>query len=277
MQQTYTVDTSSFSQLSPYTPEWEDAIDLQFMTEVTNAVRESCLLPMPIPLQRIPQIIAQVAKWFWQNDDLSVERRLYLIKYEEFCKGNVFNKIIQLPPQIMAVDGCYKANYMKYGNMGDFSPERLMLSTYAAYGGVGLGAGMGAGALNYNLKDYVVTMYELDTFQQTLRPTLSYDFNMFSKKLIVYGDMGRSDVVIATWKRIRLQDLYQNYYFFRWCVCEVMKSLTKIFGTFTFKYPGGVEINFSDFKSDAQEEIDQIKEEVLQNRANDIIFQPNVL
>ena len=272
------MDLSKIQSMTPYTPEWEDAVDMQFMIEVTQAVRESCLLPMPIPLDRIPQIIAQVAKWFWQNDDLAVERRLYLIKYSEFCKGNVFNKIIQLPPQIMAVDGCYKANYLKYGNMGDFSVERLMLNTYSVYGGIGgVGVGMGGAIPSYNLKDYVVSMYELDTFEQTLRPTLSYDYNMFSKKLIVYGDMGRSDIVISTWKRIRLQDLYQNYYFFRFCVCEVMKSLTKIFGTFTFKYPGGVEINFSDFKQDADEEIEDIKEEVKENRANDYFYQPNVL
>ena len=54
---------------TPYTPEWEDAIDMQFMQSVIEEVTQSCLLPNPIPLARIPKIISQVAKWFWQNDD----------------------------------------------------------------------------------------------------------------------------------------------------------------------------------------------------------------
>lgn len=264
--------------ITPYTPEWEDAIDMQFMQSVIDEVTQSCLLPNPIPLARIPKIIGQVAKWFWQNDDTSVEQRFYLIKNEEFCKGNMMNKIVQLPEQIMSIQGCYKTSNLKYGVMGDFSVERMMLSTYSMYGGIGaVGGGMGASAIGYNLKDYVAAMYEVDTFQQTLQPTLSYNYNMFSNKLIVYGDLGLSDVLIDSWKRIRLQDLYQNYYFFRYCVCMVMKSLTQIFGTFTFKYPGGVEIRYDDFKSEAQEEIEKIEEEIRNLHANDYFFQPNTL
>jgi len=264
--------------ISPYSAEWEDSMDMQFMQTVISEVTQSCLLPNPIPLERIPVIIGQVARWFWQNDDTAVEQRFYLIKNSEFCKGNIFNKIVQLPEQIMAIQGCYKTSNLKYGVMGDFSVERLMLNSYSMYGGVGnIGGGMGSGVLNYQLKDYVVSMYEVDTFQQTLRPTLSYNYNMFSKKLIVYGDMGLSDIVIDSWKRIRLQDLYQNYYFFRYCVCLVKKSLSQIFGTFTFKYPGGVEIRYDDFKSDAEEEIEKIEEYVESQHANDYFFQPNIL
>lgn len=264
--------------ITPYTPEWEDAVDMKFMMDVVEEVTQSCLLPNPIPLARIPKIIGNVAKWFWQNDDSAVEQRFYLIKNSEFCKGNALNKIVQLPPQIMAIQGCYKTDYLKYGAMGDFSVERMMLSTYSLYGGVGgIGGGLGAGGLGYDLKDYVVSMYEVDTFKQTLQPTLSYNYNMFSKKLIVYGDLGLSDVLIDSWKRIRLQDLYQNHYFFRYCVCEVTKSLSRIFGTFTFKYPGGVEVRYDDFKSDAIDEIKDIEEEIRNLHANDYFFQPNTL
>ena len=109
--------------LSPYTPEWEDAIDMQFMQSVIEEVTQSCLLPNPIPLARIPRIIEQVAKWFWQNDDQAVEQRFYLIKNAEFCKGNIMNKIVQLPPQIMAVQGCYKTNNPTNPTVPKFIPH----------------------------------------------------------------------------------------------------------------------------------------------------------
>lgn len=261
-----------------FTAEWEDQIDLQFMQRVIGDVTGSCILPNPIPLEKIPDYILQAAQWFWQNDDSAVEQRFYLIKNEEFCKGNILNKIVRLPQQIVAVQGVYKTSNVKYGVLGDFSIERMMMSSYAMFGGVGSingGFGGNGGMIGYNLQDLVTSMFEVDTFQQTLNPTLSYNYNSFSSKLIVYGDLGRSDVVIDCWKRLPLQDLYNNYYFFRMCVCFVKRALANIYGTFTFKYPGGVEINFDMYKSDAQDEIDKIEEWVNEQHAADYFFQPN--
>ena len=265
---------------TPYTAEWEDQIDLAFMQRVIGDVTMSCSLPNPIPLEKIPDLILQAAQWFWQNDDSAVEQRFYLIQNSEFCKGNVFNKIVQLPQQIVAIQGVYKTSNVKYGALGDFSVERMLMSSYSMYGGVGsINGGLGAngGMTGYNLTDLTVSLYEVDTFDQMLNPTLSYNYNMFSTKLIVYGDLGPSDVVIDCWKRLPLQDLYQNYYFFRMCVCLVKRALSQIYGTFTFRYPGGVEINYDNFKSDADDEIDRIKEHIEEQHACDYFFQPNIM
>lgn len=262
---------------------WEDEVDMQFMQSVVAEVTQSCVLPNPVPLERIPAIILNSARWFWQNDDNAVEQRYYFIPYHELCKGNVFNKIVQLPEQIMAVQGCYRSSETYYGNLGDFSIERMMMSSYATFGGLGsIGGGLGGfnaidGATGFKLSDVVVGMYEIDTFKQTLNPTLSYNYNEYSKKLIIIGDCKQSNIVIDTWKRVRIQDLYNNYYFFRWCVCQVKKSLAQIYGTFSFKYPGGVEINFSMYADDASEELEKIQEWVENNRATDYFFQPNTL
>ena len=265
------------------TASWEDEVDMQFMQSVIANVTQSCVLPNPVPLDRIPAIILNSARWFWQNDDAAVEQRFYFIPQSELCKGNTFNKIIQLPEQIMAVQGCYRSSETMYGNLGDFSIERMMMSSYATFGGLGsIGGGLGAfnsidGATGFKLSDVVVGMYEIDTFKQTLEPTLSYNFNEYSKKLVILGDSKGSNIVIDCWKRVRIQDLYNNYYFFRWCVCQVKKSLAQIFGTFSFKYPGGVEINFSMYSDDANDELESIKEWVSQNHAADYFFQPNTI
>ena len=266
----------------PDVASWEDDVDMAFMQSVIAEVTQSCILPNPIPLDRIPVIILNAAKWFWANDDQAVEQRYYFIPYPELCKNNTFNKIVQLPPQIMAIQGCYRSSETMYGNLGDFSIERMMMSSYATFGGLGsIGGGMGYnhvdGSTGFRLSDVVVGMYEIDTFKQTLYPTLSYNYNEYSKKLVILGDCKGSNIVIDAWKRVRLQDLYNNYYFFRWCVCEVKKSLSQIFGTFSFKFPGGVEINFSMYSDDAKEELETIKEWVENNHSADYFFQPNVI
>lgn len=260
---------------------WEDEVDMAFMTSVISSVTESCVLPSPVPLQRIPAIILDAAGYFWENDDNAVEERFYFIPYGELCKGNTFNKIVQLPTQIMSVCGVYRSSETCYGNLGDFSIERMMMSSYATFGGMG---GIGGtsfnpvtGSTNFNLADVVVGMYEIDTFKQTLNPTLSYNFNEYSKKLVILGDCKGSNIVINVWKRVRLQDLYNSHMFKRYCICKVMSSLSKIYNTFTFKYPGGVEINVSTYEDPAKEEMEKIEEWIANNHAADYFYQPNTI
>ena len=260
--------------------EWEDAVDMAFMQRVINEVSDTCVLPNPLSLEKIPDYIIQVAQWFWMNDDSAVEQRLYYIKNEEFCKSNALNKIITLPRQIMAVQGVYKASNTRYGNMGDFSVERMMMSSYSMFGGVGSinsGFGSGGGMTGYSLMDLTTSLYEVDTFQQTLNPTLSYHYNQNSKKLNVYGDMGHSSIVIDCWKRVPIQSLYDNYYFFRMCVCFVKRALSQIYGTYSFKLPGGIEINLDVYRDPAENEIEEIKEWINNQHAVDYFFQPNTL
>ena len=91
------------------------------------------------------------------------------------------------------------------------------------------------------------------------------------------GELGSSDLLISCMKRCKIQELYDNYYFFRMVVCFVKRALTTIYGTFEFKLPGGVTINYSSFKDDADAELEEIKEWVNNNRAADYIFMPNTI
>lgn len=259
----------------------QDELDTAFILKVQAEVTQSCALPFAVPVERIPAYIVQAAQWFWQNDDFSVEERGYVIPNHEICRTNIFNKIVQLPQQIVSVHGCYKIQKnLKYGAMGDFSLERMMMSTYSLFGGVGTVAGGfngTTGMAGFALEDVVTSMYEVDTFNQVLNAPLTYNYNTYSSKLVLLGDLGGSDLLIQCFKRCNIQDLYNNYYFFRRVVCLVKKALTTIYGTFEFKLPGGVTINYSAFNDEADKELDEIKEWVEGNRAADYFFNPNTL
>jgi hypothetical protein len=259
---------------------FENEIDYQFIMRVQNEVTQSCALPFALPAERIPEFILQSAQYFWMNDDYAAEERYYIVKNSDICKGNKLNKIVQLPPQILGVFGAYKLQEnLKYGAMGDFSLERMMMSTYSMFGGAGtIGNGFGiSGNSGYNLSDVVTSMYEVSTFNQNLNPPLSYNFNQYSSKLVLLGNLGYSDLLITCMVRCRIQDLYNNYYFFRHVVCLCKKALSQIYGSFEFKLPGGVQINYSNFSDAADSELDKIEEWIQNNRATDYFFMPNTL
>lgn len=259
----------------------EDTIDQEFILKVQQEVTQSCALPFALPVDRIPFFIQQAAMYFWQNDDLSVEERIYVIKNSDICKNGTMNKIVKLPEQIMGVHGCFKLQQsLRHGVMGDFSLERMMMSSYSMFGGAGtVGGGFSntSGMSGYTLTDVMSSLYEVDTFNQMLNPPLTYTYNAFSKKLAILGDLRTSDLLISCMVRCKIQDLYNNYYFFRYVVCLAKRALATIYGTWEFKYPGGVTINYSNLSDQADSEIEQIKEYFEQNRACDYFFQPNSL
>ena len=263
-----------------WTAEYEDSVDYSFIQRVISEVTQSCALPFSVPVERIPAFILQAGQWFWQNVDQACEERLYIIKNSELCKEGHLNKIVQLPPQIMGVHGCFKLQEnMKYGTMGDFSLERMMMSSFNSINGVGtIGvSGFSGNGGGYSLEDVVVSMLEVDSFNEYLNPPVTFSFNSYSSKLNIMGDIGFSDILIDCMVRCRIQDLYNNYYFFRLVVCFVKKALSTILGTYEFKLPGGVTINYDKFTDQANDDYEEIKEWAERNRVCDYFFMPNQL
>ena len=265
---------------SIWSADLQDEIDNQFMERVRREVSQSCALPFTIPSDRIPDMIIQAAQWFWENVDFALEERYYVILNRDICKHNTFNKIVQLPSQIMGVVGVHKVQEdLRYGAMGDFSLERMMMSSYSMFGGAGaVGGGFGLTSQpGYRLQDLTVSMYEVDTFDQLLNPPVTFNFNQYSSKLVLLGDIGRSDLVLQTWVRSKIQYLYNSYYFFRLVVCFCKRSIGSILGSFDFKLPGGVSINYDIHKSDAESEIEEIKEWAENNRSSSYFLMPGTL
>jgi hypothetical protein len=120
-------------------------------------------------------------------------------------------------------------------------------------------------------------MYEVSTFNQNLNAPLSYNYNQYSSKLVLLGDVNHSDLLITCMVRCKIQDLYNNYYFFRTVVCFCKRALSTIYGMYDFKLPGGVTINYSNLSDQADEEMGKIEEWIQSNRAADYFFMPGTL
>lgn len=276
-----TIAPSSSNPISTDKFEWEDKIDMAFINRIIRDVTKSCALPFKLPMESIPEYIIQAMGWFVENVDFACEERVYMVKNSDFCKSGIMNKIMQLPNRIEGVHGCFKMqDTMKFGVMGDFSLERMLMSSYSQFGGAGTVAGGFSGTTGmagFTLQDVVTSMYEVDTFNQYLNPPLTYSFNPYSKKLNILGDLGWSDVLLQCSVRLRLQDFYNAHYFFKLVSAYVKQNLEVIYTTWEFKNPGGISINFNKIAEMADHDIDEIKEWAENNRACDYFLQPNTM
>ena len=251
----------------------EDQLDYQFVQRIIQELTQSCALNLPIPASAIPPLILQAAQYFWANDDRAVEERWYCLPNSEFNKCGP-NKLAKLPDQIVSVFGVYKStDQYSYGVMGDFSLERMLLnsSALASSSGASMSNVYGA-AGGYSLMDVTAALYEVNTYKAMFDSPLTYNYNEFSKELIVLGDLGSSSLVLQTWQRCKIQNLYNDYYFFRYCVCLGMRSMGQIMGMFEFKLPGGVTINAQMLADRASEEMQTIHEWLMGNHSADYFF-----
>lgn len=270
-------NTQSMEDYLTHKQQFEDQVDYNFIQRIIQELTQSCALNLPIPSSAIPPLILQAAQFFWENDDQSVEERWYCLPNSEFNKCGP-NNVVKLPPQIIAVSGVFKtSNSFSYGALGDFSLERMILNNSAMASGIGVGGASNVfgSSGGWSLTDVTGALYELSTFKSMFDTPLTFNYNHFSNDLIILGALGSSNLILNVLTRCKIQDLYKNYYFFRYCVCLGLRSMATIMGTFEFKLPGGVTINYSNFRDQAQQEMEQIVEYLNKNHACDYFFTSN--
>lgn len=270
------VSSESMEAFLKHKQQYEDQVDYEFIQSVIQELTQSCAMPLPIPASAIPPLILQAAKFFWQNCDQAIEERYYCVPNNEFkrCCGN---STVKLPSQIVSVFGVHKTTQsFNFGVLGDFSLERMIMNNTALSGSVGGSMnnvfGQGSG---YNLMDVTAALYEVSTYKAMFDTPLTYNYNEFSNELVILGALNNSNLVLQCFVRLKLQDLYKNYYFFRYVVALCLRSLATIMGTFEFKLPGGVTLNYSRFHDMGTQEIDEIKEWINKNHAPDYFMNSN--
>lgn len=256
----------------------EDQMDYNFIQRIVQELTQSCALPIPVPASAIPPLIMQAAQYFWENYDGAVEERYCAVKNSDFSKGNG-NNVVTLPGRVESVFGVYKlTDSFNYGVMGDFSLERMILNNSALASGAGgtLSDVFGSGT-GYNLTDVTAALYEVSTYKSMFDAPLTFNYNKYSNKLVVLGALGSSDLLLQVYIRCKLQDLYNLYYFFRYCVCLGLRSMAIIMGTFEFKLAGGVQLNYQVFRDMAESEMDKIDEWIKSRHSADYFFNTNTI
>ena len=258
--------------------QWEDQVDYQFIQRIVQELTQSCALPLPVPAAAIPPLILQAAQYFWENYDGAIEERYYCIRNSDINKCGP-NLVIKLPPRIISVFGVYKtSDNFQYAVMGDFSLERMILNNSAlAFGSGGTLSDVFGSGTGYNLTDVMGALYEVQTYKAVFESPLTFNYNAYSNDLVVLGALGYSNLILQTFLRCKIQDLYKLYYFFRYCVCLGKKSMATILGTFEYKMPGNVPINYARFEDSADQEMDKIDEWCNKQHSADYFFNSNTI
>lgn len=221
---------------------------------VQRELDSSFALPTQIQPEEIERVIDQEKTWFYENYRDAVESQYYIIKLDQFSLPDFkANRTILMPDCVISVFEVREITGA--GLLGtidrDFADNKLIASE------IYLSPFLGDG-LTYRIAQYQFFDLTKAFFMDLIR----FDFNRRTKKLKIMGRDPRRDVFIQTYVQIPDDKLFDDYYFFRMVAAKSKLSLARQLSFFDFNLMGGIKINVSDLRSEAENEITKIEQEI---------------
>jgi hypothetical protein len=221
---------------------------------VQRELDSSFALPAQIQPEEIERIIEQEKFWFYENYRDAVETQYYIIQVGQFNDPDFrANRTILMPECVVSVFEVKEVTGA--GLLGtidrDFADNKLIASE------IYLSPFLGDGLV------YRIAQYQFyDLTKAFFLDLIRFDFNRRTKKLKIMGRNPRRDVFIQSYVSIPDDKLFDDYYFMRMITAKSKLSLARQLSFFDFNLMGGIKINVSDLRSEAQAEIDKILQDI---------------
>ena len=239
----------------------------EFIGLIQQEISVACALPFSVPVKEIERIIKISSDWFYKKYEDSVEERFLVIPMSAF-KTEEFRRFrtVTVPDCVFSIFSVKKlkedfGRRMSFDGTADFGIERLFLSD-----SVSIGQG------TENLMYYTLNLYWLDVASHIINHTISFNYNRNSNKLFISGSTPERDCVIICYAKLPMEHLMRDEIFYRYVVAKCKVQLSRILGTFNFNLAGNIQINYDLIRSEGQEEITKIEEEIKAEEGMDFFF-----
>jgi len=236
-----------------------------FITLVNNEITASCAIPFSVPDVEIERIMKIESEWLYREYREAVQAGWYVLDKkwfdtEEFKRTRTF----QLPECVMAIKYVWEmsAGQRVFGlHDPDLSFDRLMA------------ADLYLTPLSSDQITYRTIQWSFwDLAKQFNLRDINHNFNINTKRIIITGRDPSESLFVSTLNSIPLEDLYDDPVFFKWIVAKSKIQLARIIGTFNYTLLGGIQINYSDIRSEGNEELAELKEKIKSDSPTDWFY-----
>lgn len=213
-------------------------------------------LPYSMPDAEISQEIDIAAKYFYDNWRYSIEQR-YLLIPKDIFESSLFsqnNRAIVLPDCVHFVHQCVQSNTggSLFGTIDpDFGDQKFIGSEIFLTPFIG-----------ESLMYRTIMLSFLDLTKAFSLDTIAYDYNSRTHRLVITGRNPKFDAVLTCGIKIPLENLYEDELFQRYVRAKAKLRLVQFLTAFNFQLPGGVTINYTLMTQQAQDEWNDVKEQM---------------
>ena len=249
--------------------EYEDALNA-FIKTINSDVTVGCALPFNVPSKEIKRIIDQAFKFFVREhgdytfpeslliSGATMRKWVHQQGVEKICTPRAQRRRgkLLLPSDVEYVDGVYDLSR----NFGETGGSRYM-------GGVAYTVPQRFGINSqYALADcaeYATCMLSFsDIVRMITIPPVSTTFNPINKTLYFTGHIPVGAVVVCVRSHIDKIDAFNDYLFFRYCVCMCKMQLGEILERYNYTLPGNITLKSP--ADAARTELEKLIEEIRQ-------------
>ena len=208
-----------------------------------------------MPPLEIERLIDLEASWIYREYRDAVQDGWYILDKRYFGTPEwKRTRTFQLPDCTMAIKVCYEmtSGQRVFGiNDPDMSFDRLMA------------ADLYLTPLSSDQITYRTIQWSFwDLAKQFNLRDIQHHFSINTKRLIITGRDPVESLWLATLNKIPEEDLYDDPVFLKWIIARGKTQLARILGTFDYTLLGGIKINFSDIRSEGQDELKELKEKI---------------
>lgn len=226
----------------------------ELIEDTQSFLTSSYSIPLRIPPKEIERKIKDAERWFYLNYDNAVESRYYIVPHDYFGTTEFRERReVPLPECVMSVAECRESRGAGRIGIGDkdFSVSRLIASD------VFLGS-----FSSDDLVSRVTYASYYDLSKAFMKDWIRYKFNYSTHKLILEGEVPDADLFLRTYVKVDTNKLYDDYYFIEYVRGQALLSIGRMTNIITMNLPGGASLNTMELKSEGQEMIQRVKEEI---------------
>lgn len=229
-----------------------------FIERVTNEVSENRAVPISPKKVRLNQIINEAARYFHQNGDEAVEFE-YIIIPNSVVNTPLFKsrRQIQLPKCVEAVTGLSETGALLNIGSNNINPDyrKTNFNYHLAVGG-------DSDSMLYG----VIASYYSDFIRNFVVRRVSFEYNPHTNMLTIKGRDHFFDLVVQAYVHISEEALFEDERFFRYVVGKAKMSFVNVFGFVEANLIGGLALNVSQMRDEGKEMVDEVKEELKDDR-----------
>ncbi len=236
-----------------------------FIIEINDELSQDCQLPFKLHKKSVARIVKLAKKWFYTHYEYAVEEQYVMVPKKAFQTEEFLRtRHIKMDKPIIQIYRCQKANSH---SLGDFSIDRLNAHRlYTENQGH-------IGTKDLSLTHFVANQVMYDWVNRLFTHEISYNYNFLTQNLTIVGEIPNDDVILQCDGAIPDEALFEDEYFFRYCVAYAKKNLARILGTIRMPLVGKAEIDFDSLRTEGSEELQEVKEEIEKQEGVDFFFE----
>lgn len=227
----------------------------ELVEEVKGELTASCALPYSPSTKEIERIIDKEMRWLYREYRELLQDKIYILdkKYyssKEFRDTRTFQ-------MNSCTEGIKKVIEMTDGsrvfgiNDPDLSFDRMMASDLYL-------TPLSSDQITYR----TIQWSFWDLARGFNLRDINHDFNPNTHRLVITGRTPVESLMILAMDQIPEEDAYEDTIVIEWMIAKGKISLARILGAFNYNLLGNITINFEQWRSEGQEDLERLREKI---------------